>query len=111
MQIVTDCKKQKKDLDDAMKQAVKSAIKQNILTDFLKANGSEVYNMLALEYDEELEKKVQREEALQEGIEKGIRGAIEMLRSIAMPEEIIFDQIQQKFNLTAEQAKIYMKKL
>ena len=67
IQIVEDCKKEIKNLDEAMKKAVNIAIEQGILVDFLKKHSSEVRNMLTLEYNEEIAKKVEREEAREEG--------------------------------------------
>jgi hypothetical protein len=40
-----------------------------ILSDYLKKRGSEVFNMLIAEYDYDMDIKVQRQEALEEGIE------------------------------------------
>jgi predicted transposase/invertase (TIGR01784 family) len=71
IQIVEDCKKEIKNLDEAMKKAVNIAIEQGILVDFLKKHSSEVRNMLTLEYNEEIAKKVEREEAREEGREEG----------------------------------------
>ena len=54
-----------------MKTAVNMAIENNILTEFLKENGSEVRNMLTLEYDEETARRVEREEAMEGGRREG----------------------------------------
>ena len=73
IQIIEDCRKSEENLDEAMKTAVNMAIENNILTEFLKENGSEVRNMLTLEYDEETARRVEREEAMEEGREEGRR--------------------------------------
>ena len=73
IQIIEDCRKSEENLDEAMKTAVNMAIENNILTEFLKENGSEVHNMLTLEYDEETARRVEREEAMEEGREEGRR--------------------------------------
>ena len=73
IQIIEDCRKSEENLDEAMKTAVNMAIENNILTEFLKKNGSEVHNMLTLEYDEETARRVEREEAMEEGREEGRR--------------------------------------
>ena len=73
IQIIEDCRKSEENLDEAMKKAVNMAIENNILTEFLKENGSEVRNMLTLEYDEETARRVEREEAMEEGREEGRR--------------------------------------
>ena len=71
IQIIEDCRKSEENLDEAMKTAVNMAIENNILTEFLKENGSEVRNMLTLEYDEETARRVEREEAMEEGRREG----------------------------------------
>ena len=73
IQIIEDCRKSEENLDEVMKTAVNMAIENNILTEFLKENGSEVRNMLTLEYDEETARRVEREEAMEEGREEGRR--------------------------------------
>ncbi len=73
IQIIEDCRKSEENLDEVMKTAVNMAIENNILTEFLKENGSEVRNMLTLEYDEETARRVEREEAIEEGREEGRR--------------------------------------
>jgi len=57
-------------LDKAFKSAIKYCIKNDILKDFLRKHGSEVLNMLYAEYDPEVEMRVVREEALEEGHEE-----------------------------------------
>jgi len=59
-------------LDKAFKSAIKYCIKNDILKDFLRKHGSEVINMLYAEYDPEVEMRVVREEALEEGEEIGM---------------------------------------
>ena len=71
IQIIEDCRKSEENLDEVMKTAVNMAIENNILTEFLKKNGSEVRNMLTLEYDEETARRVEREEAREEGRREG----------------------------------------
>ena len=71
IQIIEDCRKSEENLDEVMKTAVNMAIENNILTEFLKKNGSEVRNMLTLEYDEETARRVEREEAIEEGRREG----------------------------------------
>ncbi len=67
IQIVEDCRKQKKNLDKAMKKAIDIAIEKGILKEFLIRHSAEVRNMLTLEYNEEVAKRVEREEAMEEG--------------------------------------------
>jgi len=58
-------------LDKAFRSAINYCIKNNILKDFLRKHSSEVLNMLYAEYDPEVEMRVVREEALEEGREEG----------------------------------------
>ena len=57
--------------------AVKEAIRQGILPEYLERKASEVRNMLNMEYDYEIDKEVQREEALEEGMKKGVEEGLE----------------------------------
>ena len=59
-------------LEKSFRSAIKYCIKNNILKDFLKKHSSEVINMLYAEYDPEVEMRVVREEALEEGEEIGM---------------------------------------
>ena len=70
IQIVEDCRKQEKNLDKAMKKAIDIAIEKGILKEFLIRHSAEVRNMLTLEYNEEVAKRVEREEAMEEGSEQ-----------------------------------------
>ena len=72
IQIVEECRRTEDNVDDAMKKAVNIALQNNILTEFLIKNSSEVRNMLTLEYDEEVAKRVEREEAREEGLNEGL---------------------------------------
>jgi len=63
--------RKKKLLEKSFRSAINYCIKNNILKDFLKKHSSEVINMLYGEYDPEVEMRVVREEALEEGIEIG----------------------------------------
>ena len=70
IQIVEDCKKQEKNLDKAMKKAIDIAIEKGILKEFLIRHSAEVRNILTLEYNEEVAKRVEREEAIEEAREE-----------------------------------------
>jgi hypothetical protein len=59
-------------LDEAVRLAVKYCIDNNVLKDFLRKHGSEVFNMLYSEYNFDEEAAVIREEAREEGMEQGI---------------------------------------
>jgi hypothetical protein len=57
-------------LDEAVRLAVKYCIDNNVLKDFLRKHGSEVFNMLYSEYNFDEEAAVIREEAREEGREE-----------------------------------------
>ena len=72
IQIVEECRCTEDNLDMAMKKVIDIAIQNNVLMEFLIKNSSEVRNMLTLEYDEEVAKRVEREEAREEGRNEGL---------------------------------------
>jgi predicted transposase/invertase (TIGR01784 family) len=65
---------QKKDfsLEEAVESAIKYCIDNNKLRGFLRTHSSEVRNMLITEYNRDEEMEVVREEALEEGLERGL---------------------------------------
>jgi predicted transposase/invertase (TIGR01784 family) len=60
------------DRTEAFTRAIQECIDEGILVDYLKANGSEVLNMLTQEWDMGKALDVRFEEGIEEGIEKGI---------------------------------------
>jgi hypothetical protein len=62
---------QGKNREEAIKQAIKACIKENILKDFLEIHSTEVMNMLVTEWNLDDALAVQREEGREEGWEKG----------------------------------------
>ena len=67
--------------DEAIRMAVEHCINKDILADFLRGNFKEVCDMLAWECTYEDELAIQKEEGVEEGIEKGyIKAAIDMLK-------------------------------
>ena len=89
IQIVEDCKKQEKDLDTAMEKAINIAIEQGILAGFLKKNSSEVRNMLTLEYDENIAREVEREEARQKERENLIKNCLKKGKSCEVVADLL----------------------
>ena len=57
--------------NDAIVNAVKTCVNENIMKDFLEKNSSEVLNMLFTEFDINTAKKIWKEEAKEEGREEG----------------------------------------
>ena len=79
-------------------KAVRDAIKKNILSDYLKRKCTEVINMFLDPYDYDMDLEVQKEEAFEDGMEKGFtdgankkaeESAINLLKlQIATPEQV-----------------------
>jgi predicted transposase YdaD len=69
--MIREYEQEKNSLDEAVSLAVKYCIDNNVLRDFLRKHGSEVFNMLYSEYSFEEEAAVIREEAREEGREEG----------------------------------------
>ncbi len=63
---------QKKGNKTAIKDAINDCIENGILVEYLKRKGSEVRNMLTMEYSYEKDMQVKQEEARQAGIEEGM---------------------------------------
>ncbi|MDR1948086.1 MAG: Rpn family recombination-promoting nuclease/putative transposase [Spirochaetaceae bacterium] len=89
--------------DEAMKLAVNDCIANDILKDFLKANVSEVINMLLTEWNWDDALAVSREEGREEGLEEGLeKGREEGLEEgLQKGQKTILDLVRQGY--TAEQ--------
>lgn len=98
-------------LEYSIKKAIETCIEKNILNDFLKSNGSEVINMLSVEFNLDVAKEVWKEEAFQDGFENGIKQGIEqgILKQIEMLKGLNFDnskiitEIQKYYSLSADE--------
>ena len=56
----------------------------------------------------EYEAKTIRNEALEEGMERGIYALVSTLNDMNVPVQIILEKVQEKFNLSLETAKKYI---
>ena len=74
---VKEYKKRYSNLDEALKNALKYCIENNILKEFLLLHGSEVINMLNVEWNLDDAKRIWKEEAREEGLEEGIKEGLE----------------------------------
>lgn len=94
-------------LEFSIKKAIEVCIKQNILNDFLKSNGSEVINMLSTEFNLEDAKLVWKQEGIEEGFEIGIKQGIlkqiEILKEFNVNKNDIIKRITKDYNLSAEE--------
>ena len=76
-------------LDDAIVYAVDYCLENNIMYDYLKTHGKEVYSMTRLEWNEDTARRVWQEEALEKGKKEK---TIEMIRNflaVGTPIEFI----------------------
>ena len=64
--------------EDPYEHAIKECIEKGILAEYLERKGSEVRNMLVAEYDYNLDIEVQREEAMEDGIQIGEERGIQI---------------------------------
>ena len=109
---------------NAIDEAVKECIEKGVLADFLKKHIAEVRTVLLTEYDEEKDLKIiaegykelykeewtneGKEEGRKEGIEIGIKNLIDVLRELGFSSEQISNKIQQKFNISCDEANKYI---
>jgi predicted transposase/invertase (TIGR01784 family) len=89
-------------LAKAVPNAIKYCIDNNKLRDFLETHGSEVHNMLMGEYNEEEHMEVVREEALEEGIEKGREESIMTVARNALAQGASIEFVQKITGLDME---------
>lgn len=59
-------------LEEALEYAIDDCIRNQILTDFLRKNRAEVLHTVLFAYDQEEHIRMEKEESLEEGLEKGI---------------------------------------
>ena len=62
---------------DPLSDAIREAIGEGILEEYLERKSVEVRNMLLMEYDYDTDIKVQRKEAYNDGLEQGVKQGIE----------------------------------
>ena len=74
---VRECEKEAGDRTEGMTQAVKYCREHDILKAFLEKHGTEVINMLYVEWDQEEALAVRYEEGREQGIEQGIEQGME----------------------------------
>ncbi len=85
--------------ENALQNAVDECIKRGILSEYLRKKGSEAVNMLIAEYDYDMDIKVQREEAKEEGITLGtVNDIIELLEDIGEVPENLKNRIMKEEN-------------
>ena len=87
-------------LSEAISQAMDTCINKEILVDILSKQRSEVYDMLLTEFDEERYERTLRQDALEDGIEKGenrLNKLIEILLSEGRIEDLRKSTIDKEY--------------
>ena len=64
-------------LEEAMGKAVDECIEEDVLREFLRKNRAEVLRVSIFEYDEEKHIRLERRDAMEEGLQKGMEQGIE----------------------------------
>ena len=97
-------------LEDAVEQGIEACMERGILADILSKSKMEVRKMLLTEYDEKAEREYLRKEAIELGLQQGIRVFILDNLEERVPEERILSKLEHRFSLTPKQAKEYFEK-
>lgn len=84
----------RKELDEAVEQAVNDCIQSGILAEFLRKNKSEVIAMSIFEYDKEEEERKLREAEYEAGVEAGKKETAVVMNKMKFPVEKIAELLQ-----------------
>ena len=98
------------DFDQSVANAVDICINGNILKDILTDQKAEVIQMILETYDEELHNKTLKQEGYLEGLNTGICNLISTLQELNLSREKTLAKIQEKYDLSPEDAESYMLK-
>lgn len=97
------------DRDEAIEKAIKECISGNIMSEFLKKHGGEIYNMIYQEFNLETALEVAKEEGIEvgrsegeavgikKGIEVGIRRLSITLASLDLPMEVRIEKLYKAY--------------
>ena len=111
---IKEGKRQGKNLQESIDDAVKRCMKEGVLRDFLKKNSQEVGNMLFDEVSWEEVIAYRAEEARKKGydeaVDQSIRILIESHREENIPKERTIDTLIKKYGISSEQAAAYYEK-
>ena len=90
-------------LDEAIKEAMRHCMEQNVMADFLKQHQWEVCDMVSLVWDEDLAKKSYYEQGVEDGEARGeargethgiIHSLRKMVKNLRMPAEQAMDALE-----------------
>ena len=101
-------------ISEAVEQAIRECIEEDILAEFLTQNRAEVKQVSIYEYDEEKHMRQEREASLEAGIEAGMEIGIKALirenQEEGKAKEAIIKKLVKYFELTEEEAEVYYEK-
>ncbi len=93
-----------RDIVIATKTAIDEIPMDFEIRSFLISHKAEVTGMLDTEYNEAEIKEL----FVEEGLQKGIIGCVELLRSLGLDDVVIAEKIIQQYSLTKEEAAKYL---
>ena len=92
--------------EDPYEHAIKECIEKGILAEYLERKGSEVVNMLVAEYDYNMDIEVQREEAMEDGIQIGeVANAVVTVKNLIRDFKFTLEQACSAANISVEDYK------
>ena len=95
-----------------LEKTVKECIRQNILKDYLERKSSEVVNMLMVEYDYDTDIKVQRKEAMEEGIQQGIeKNTLDSIKKVMNSLHVTAERAMEILEIPRNDYQNYLRKL
>ena len=87
----------------AITKAAKNCIEAGILAEFLKSHASEVLNMLTTEWNIERAKVVWKQEAWEDGLEKGVNISAEIIKDLK--NKVPVEKIAARYHVPADTIK------
>ncbi len=97
------------ELDEAIRQAVLTCQKEDIMQPFLTKHASEVVNMLCTEWSWEDAMSVEREEGIAEGMEKGMaKGILHSIKELAKNMGVPIEQAMSLLGVPETERQKYM---
>jgi len=84
-------------LEKAIHNAIEYCIENNILKNYLKKHGSEVFNMISSEWNWDTALKVAREEGREDGLEEGMEKSRQYVLEL-LDQGLSIEEIKQRLN-------------
>ena len=89
--------------ESAVEQAIALCIANNILVDFLTSRKSEVMKAMVLDMTHERQLELERRDALEEGLEKGRKELLNVMRSLVEDGTLTLESAASKLGMTPAQ--------